>query len=82
MAKYKRTNLGYKPSKDVPVSSTSNEIEYPSFYVRKKLPIGKDAVGKSFDVKAKIKLVGLDQSTQSKGKESLDYRFEVINIAF
>jgi hypothetical protein len=81
MAKYKRTNLGTKSEYDTVCTPAKNKINYPSFYVRKKLPLDKSAIGKTFEVKAKIKLVGLDQNT-SEDRDDLNYNFNVINIEF
>ena len=81
MAKYKRTNLGTKNDVTECCSPPKNKMNYPSFYVRKKLPIDKKSIGKTFEVKAKIKLVGLNQST-SENDDSFDYSFDVINIEF
>jgi len=82
MAKYKRTNLGVK-DKDIPVCSTTskNKIRYPSFYVRKKLPLDKKSIGKSFDVKAKIKFTGLSQNSSQRNDE-FSYDFDIIDIEF
>jgi len=81
MTKYKRTNLGTKNRYDAVAKPTKNKIDYPSFYVRKKLPLDITAIGKSFEVKAKIKFVGLDQNTNENG-DDLSYSFDVINIEF
>ena len=81
MAKYKRTNLGTKDRCDTVSVPTKNKVRYPSFYVNKKLPLDKTAIGKSFEVKAKVKLVGLDQNT-SENSDDLNYNFDVINIEF
>jgi len=81
MAKFKRTNLGTKDRYDVISKPTKNKIIYPSFYVRKKLPLDKNSIGKTFEVKAKIKLVGLDQNT-SESRDDLNYNFDIINIEF
>ena len=78
MAKYKRTNLGTKENYEVS-KQPKNKVIYPSFYVRKKLPIDKKSIGKTFEVKAKIKLVGLDQRT-NENKDDFDYTFDIINI--
>lgn len=80
MAKYKRTNLGTKENYEVS-KPTKNKVSYPSFYVRKKLPLDKTAIGKTFEVKAKVKLVGLDQNT-SENRDDLNYNFDIINIEF
>lgn len=81
MAKYKRTNLGTKEKYDAVCKPAKNKISYPSFYVRKKLSLDKTAMGKTFEVKAKIKLVGLDQNTDENG-DNFNYTFNVINIEF
>ena len=78
MSKYKRTDLGIKENYEAS-KPPKNKVVYPSFYVRKKLPIDKKSIGKTFDVRAKIKLVGLDQRT-SKNKDDFDYTFDIINI--
>ena len=80
MKDLKRTNLGTKESYEVS-KSPKNQTVYPSFYVRKKLPIDKKSIGKTFEVKAKIKLVGLDQRTSEKS-DDFDYTFDIINIKF
>ena len=83
MAKYKRANLGYKTEEPIAVEKKQPSISYPTFYVRKKLPITKTDIGKIFDVKAKIKCIGLDQFTRTgEGKDSLDYTFEIREIQF
>ena len=81
MAKYKRTNLGTKDRCETICKPAKNKIRYPSFYVNKKLPLDKTKIGKTFEVKAKIKLVGLDQNT-SEDRDDLNYNFDVINIEF
>ena len=80
MARLKRTNLGYKNEPPVEIKKQSS-ISYPTFYTQKKLPVTKTDVGKTFDVKAKIKFVGLDQRT-GEGKDNFDYRFEIRDIQF
>jgi len=81
MAKYKRTNLGTKERYDAISEPVKNKVSYPSFYVRKKLSLDKSSIGKTFEVKAKIKLIGLDQNT-SEDRDDLNYNFDVINIEF
>ena len=81
MAKYKRTNLGTKNECDTACDPAKNKVNYPSFYVRKKLSLDKESMGKTFEIKAKIKLVGLDQSTNVDG-DNFNYTFDVINIEF
>ena len=82
MAKYKRTNLGVKDKGVTECCAASkNKVRYPSFYVRKKLPLDKTAIGKTFEVSAKIKLTGLNQSTNEKS-DDFDYTFDIINIEF
>ena len=80
MAKLKRTNLGTKQQYDT-VSTPSRKTTYPSFCVTKKLPLDKKEIGKSFEVKAKIKFTGLNQRTD-ESSDDFDYNFEVINIEF
>ena len=82
MAKYKRTNLGVK-DKEVTecCPSSKNIVRFPSFYVRKKLSLDKKSIGKSFEVKAKIKLTGLRQES-SQSNDEFNYDFEIINIEF
>lgn len=81
MAKYKRTNLGVKDEYETVAKSPKNKVRYPSFYVRKKLPLDKTEIGKTFEVKAKVKLVGLEQRT-NENSDDLDYNFDIINIQF
>ena len=82
MAKYKRTNLGVKDKGATECcASSKNKVRYPSFYVRKKLPLDKTAIGKSFDVKAKIKLTGLNLNSSERSEE-FNYDFEIIDIEF
>jgi hypothetical protein len=81
MAKYKRTSLGVKDKLFTEMRPSKNKVTYPSFYVRKKLPIDKKGIGKTFEVKAKIKLTGLSQNT-NEDKDSVDYTFDVIEIEF
>lgn len=75
MAKLKRTNLGYK---NTPITKQSS-ITYPTFYVQKKLPIVGADVGKSFDIKAKIKCIGFRVGGD---KDNFDYTFEIRDIQF
>lgn len=81
MSKYKRTNLGVKDEIETSVRPSKNRINYPSFYVRKKLPLDKASIGKMFEVKAKVKLVGLNQRT-NENSDDFDYNFDIINIQF
>lgn len=81
MAKYKRTNLGFKSKVETVTKSKEPSISYPTFYVRNKLPITAKDVGKTFDVQAKIKCVGLDQRI-GEDKNNLDYTFEIREIQF
>lgn len=81
MAKYKRTNLGQKDRVTEMPRKQPSKVHYPSFYVRKKLPLDKASIGKTFEVKAKIKLTGLDQNTY-ENRDDLNYTFDVINIEF
>jgi len=81
MAKYKRTNLGVKDEIETVAKSSKNRTMYPSFYVRKKLPLDKTAIGKTFEVKAKVKFTGLNQRTDRNG-DDFDYNFNIINIEF
>lgn len=81
MAKYKRTNLGTKDTEKTVCKPSKNNTHYPSFYVRKKLSIDKKSIGKTFEVKAKIKLTGLTQNV-SENSDNFDYTFDVINIEF
>lgn len=81
MAKFKRTNLGYKNEPCCTVEKKQSSVSYPTFYVQKKLPITKMDVGKTFDAKAKIKCTGLTQRA-GEGKNNFDYTFEVRDIQF
>jgi len=80
MAKYKRTNLGTKENYEV-LKQPKNKVMYPNFYIKKKLSLVEKDVGKTFEVKAKIKLTGLNQST-NENKNDFDYSFDIINIEF
>jgi hypothetical protein len=77
---YKKINLGRKIEEDMPVKVEKKRISYPSFYVsRKRLPLKGEDVGKTFDISAKIKLVGIREENRN-GKESFSYDFEMQEI--
>jgi len=74
---YKRVNLGRKPKPVKEVEVKKPSIIYPTFYVNGiKLPLGGKDVGKTFDIVAKIKLVGVNERT-SENKNDLNYDFEI-----
>lgn len=79
--KYKRINLG---KKEQPIAKqTGTKTYYPSFYVCKKLPIiSKTDIGKTFNVSAKIKLIGIRQDAMDVNKINYNYDFDVIEIGF
>jgi len=81
-AKHKRTNLGEKEEPITETKREKNRIHYPSFCVRKKLPIDKTNIGKTFNVSAKIKLTGMRQDAMDVNKVNYNYDFDVIEIGF
>ena len=82
MAKYKRINLGHKPEKIIEAVTEKREISYPTFYVHnKKLPLKGSDIGKTFDISAKIKFIGIREENR-EGSEEHSYDFEIREITF
>jgi len=74
--------LGYKEGTGRVDKAPKDKLYYPSMYVRKtQLPLEGADVGKTFNAQVKLKLTGLDQSTNTK-KTRFDYHFDIMEISF
>lgn len=78
----KKIKLGTKRNDEVPVQTKKKKMYYPSMYIDDtELPLEGEDVGKTFTAQIKLKVTGVNQRTGEKGT-NLDYRFDVMEIAF